>query len=159
MKRHSVIVVAMTIAGALTVIGTLLPWVRVGTRRRNSYDVFELAGRLGLAPDGPVANGLRWWAFVPLLTAIAVVAVWWGWLRPGAAVGVVAGVYAGGVGAVVARTSTRGITLEAGPAVTAAGGLALLAGSVVVWWRAPGIRAGHPAAHPPGHGAGTHSPR
>ena len=81
--RHGVTVVVMAVGGVVTVVGSLLPWVRTGRRQRNSYDVFALAQRLGFSPDGPAANGLRWWPLVPLLVAAAVVAAWWGWRRPG----------------------------------------------------------------------------
>ena len=54
--RHGVTVVVMAVGGVVTVVGSLLPWVRTGRRQRNSYDVFALAQRLGFSPDGPAAT-------------------------------------------------------------------------------------------------------
>ena len=123
--------VTMVVGGALTVVGSFLPWVRTGSRSRNSYDVFRVVGRLGFAADGPAATALRWWQPVPLLTVVAVVAVWWGWGRPGGALGVVAATYAGVIGAAVAAAPDAGLLdVGAGPAVTALGGVVLLSGAV-----------------------------
>ena len=110
---------AMAVGGAMVVVGSFLPWVRTGSRDRNSYDVFRVVGRLGFAPDGPAATALRWWPLVPLLTIGAVVAVWWGWVRIGGAVGILAATYAGGVGlAVWGAPATELVDIGAGPALT-----------------------------------------
>ena len=53
--------------GALTLIGTFLPWLRSGARDRASYTIFDLVERLGFAPGGVVALSLRLWPLVPLL--------------------------------------------------------------------------------------------
>lgn len=141
MGRRGPAVVAMAAGAGIAVVGSLLPWVRSGRARRNSYDVFALADRLGFAQGGAVAEGLRWWPLVPLLAATAVIAVWWGWPRAGGAVGVVAGGYAGGVGFAVATADVpRVLDVEAGAVVTAAGGLVLLLASVaavIIGWRPP----------------------
>ena len=92
----------MAVGAAVVVTGTLLPWVRTGGRRRNSYDVLELVERLGFAPDGAAATALRWWPVVTVLVVLAVVATWWGWPRLGGATGLVAAGYAGTMAAVVA---------------------------------------------------------
>ena len=104
--RHGVTVVMMAAGAALTVAGTLLPWVRTGSRQRNSYDVFALAERLGFSPEGPAAQGLRWWPLVPLSSAAAVVAAWWGFRRSGGVIGVASALYAGGLGLAVATAMT-----------------------------------------------------
>ena len=113
------------------VLGSFLPWVRTGSRSRNSYDVFRVVGRLGFAPEGPAATALRWWPVVPLLTVVAVVAVWWGWGRPGGVLGIVAAVYAGIIGAAVAAAPQAGLLdIGAGPVLTAIGGVVLLGGAI-----------------------------
>jgi hypothetical protein len=123
--------VTMAVGGALVVIGSFLPWVRAGSRSRNSYDLFRVVGRLGFAPDGPAATALRWWPVVPLLTVVAVVAVWWGWGRAGGVLGILAAAYAGGIGAAVAAAPGPGLlAVGAGPGTTAAGGVVLLGGAV-----------------------------
>jgi hypothetical protein len=123
--------VAMAMGGAITVLGSFLPWVRTGSRTRNSYDVFRVVGRLGFAPDGPADTAMRWWPVVPLLAVAAVVAVWWGWARSGGALGIVAAVYGGVVGLAVATAPDAGLVdIGAGTIVTVVGAGVLLAGSV-----------------------------
>jgi len=135
----------MTAGAVVAVTGSLLPWVRTGEARRNSYDVFALADRLGFATDGAVAQALRWWPLVPLIATIAVVAAWWGRPRTGGAVGLVAGAYAAGVGFAVGTADAAGVLdIEPGAGVTAAGGLVLAlasAAAVLVSWRRPTGRA------------------
>jgi hypothetical protein len=129
--RRLVPFVAMVAGGAVALVGSFLPWVRTGSRSRNSYDVFRVVGRLGFAPDGPAATAMRWWPLVPLLTVGAVVAVWWGWGRAGGAVGVVAATYAGVIGAAVAAArEAELVDVGAGPSVTTVGSLVLLGGAV-----------------------------
>jgi hypothetical protein len=123
----------MTAGAAAVIVGSLMAWVRTGDARRNSYDLFAVIGRLGFAPDGPASAALRWWPLVPLMAVAAVVVAWWGWPRAGGALGIVAGLYAGGVAiAVSAAPVTEGVVdLELGGPVTAVGGVALLVGSVL----------------------------
>jgi hypothetical protein len=128
----------MAIGAVVTIGGSLLPWVATGAVRRNSYDLLSLVERLGFAPDGPVDPALRWWPLMPLLAVLAVVAAWWGWPRAGGAVGVIAALYAGGVGAAVAQAPAGLVEIDAGAAVTVGGALVLAGGSigaVVVGWR------------------------
>ena len=120
----------MAVGAAVVVIGTLLPWVRTGGRRRNSYDVLELVERLGFAPDGAAATALRWWPVVTVLVVFAVVATWWGWPRLGGATGLVAAGYAGTMAAVVAFRGSALVRVEVGTAVTIVGAVVLAAGSV-----------------------------
>ncbi len=121
----------MAVGAGLTVVGSLLPWVRTGGRRRHSYDLLALVERLGFATDGIAAAALRWWPLVPLLAVGAVVAAWWGWPRAGGVLGVVAALYAGGTAVAVARAPAgRLVDIQLGPFVTIAGALALLGGSI-----------------------------
>ena len=122
----------MAAGAVITVVGSFLPWVRTGGRRRNSYDLFAIVGRLGFAPDGVAATALRWWPIVPLLAVVAVVSAWWGWPRIGGSVGVLAAAYAGGIGLAVsiATDASRFVRIQAGAPVTAFGGGVLLVGSV-----------------------------
>jgi len=119
----------MAVGAAVVVTGTLLPWVRTGGRRRNSYDVLELVERLGFAPDGAAATALRWWPVVTVLVVLAVVATWWGWPRLGGATGLVAAGYAGTMAAVVAFRGSAIVRVEVGPTVTIVGAVVLAAGS------------------------------
>jgi polyferredoxin len=124
----------MAVGAAVAIVGALLPWIRTGGRARNSFDLFRLADDLGFAPDGPAANAIRWWPLVPLLAVVAVVAAWWGWARPGGAVGVVAALYTLTVGLAILAAPTRGRVLarSVGATVTTLGGALLLAGSIAV---------------------------
>ena len=132
--RRAVPVAVMAAGAALAIVGALLPWIRTGGRSRNSFDLFRIVRDLGFAPDGVAAAVIRGWPVVPLLAVVGVVAAWWGWARPGGAIGVVAAVYAGAVGAAILVAPTRGRVLSRaiGPTVTAIGGIVLLAGSIAV---------------------------
>ena len=138
MGRRGPAVVTMA-AGALVMVGaSLLPWVRTGGVRRNSYDLLALVERLGFASDGPAEPALRWWPLMPLLAAVAVIAVWWGWPRTGGLVGVVAAIYGGAVGLAVSRVAADVVDVEPGPTVTFLGALILGGGSlaaIVLGWQ------------------------
>lgn len=123
----------MGVGGAVTVVGSLLPWVRTGGARRHSYDLLALVARLGFAEDGPAETALRWWPLLPLLVVAAVVAVAWGWPRIGAAVGAAAALYAGGVAlAVIRAPAAPTVEVELGAVVTIVGAAVLLAGAIAV---------------------------
>ena len=119
-------------AGALVaVVGTFLPWLRSGTRRRSSYEIFSLVDRLGISQSSLVGWGLRLWPIVPLLLATAVTLAWFPrkWFSGASAVAAV--VYAGGVSAAVEfAPATSLIAVSYGPWVTLAGAIALAAGAV-----------------------------
>jgi hypothetical protein len=141
--------VGVMAGGALVVVaGSLLPWLRTGSRRRHSYDLFELVERLGFAPGSVAAAALRWWPVVPLLAVGAVVAAGWGLLRIGGFLGIGAALYAGGTALVVIMApSGRSIDPLYGAVVTAAGGLVLIVGgaaALVVGFCRP-VRSPRPA--------------
>jgi len=123
----------MTAGAAGVIVGSSMAWVRTGGARRNSYDLFAVIGRLGFAPDGPASAALRWWPLVPLLAVAGVVVAWWGWPRPGGALGILGALYAGGVAIAVsaAPAASDVIDVEPGALVTAIGGVALFVGSVL----------------------------
>jgi hypothetical protein len=139
MGRRAPAVITMAVGAVVMVGASLLPWVRTGGVRRNSYDLLSLVERLGFAPDGPAESALRWWPLMPFLAAVAVVAAWWGWPRAGGLAGVGAALYGGGVGLAVSRVSAGLVDVEAGPTVAFVGALILGAGSVaaiILGWRA-----------------------
>lgn len=123
----------MTTAGAvIAVLGTFLPWLRSGARRRSSYEIFSLVDRLGFSESSLVGWGVRLWPIVPLLLAGAATLQWFPrrWVTGGLTM--VAVVYAGGVAAAVeSAPSSSLITIEYGPLVTLAGVLVLAAGALV----------------------------
>ena len=123
----------MTTAGAvIAVLGTFLPWLRSGARRRSSYEIFSLVDRLGFSESSLVGWGVRLWPIVPLLLAGAATLQWFPrrWVTGGFTM--VAVVYAGGVAAAVeSAPSSSLITIEYGPLVTLAGVLVLAAGALV----------------------------
>jgi hypothetical protein len=147
-ERHDAARVVVTIGGITVVVGSFAPWVASGAVDRSSYDLLDLRERLGFADDGPFAAAVRWWPIVPLLVAVALVAVWWSWVRTGALVGSVAGAFAASVaGGVVTAPDSDLVTVLGGAMVTLVGALVLVAGSVATWLtaRRPGRRADQPA--------------
>jgi hypothetical protein len=137
-RRRGPAVVTMAIGAGVTVIGSLLPWVRTGGARRNSYDLFSLVDRLGFAPDGPVGAALRWWPLMPLLATVGVVAAWWGLVRVGGGLGLIAAGYSGAVAVAITRAPSNLVRVELGAAVTVGGALVLAGGAIaalVVGWR------------------------
>lgn len=125
--------ITLTVGGALTIAGTLRPWVASGRRNRNSYDIVQLVDRLGFAPDGPVEVALRTWPLVPLLVVAATIAVWWRRHVLATVSGLAAGLYAGGVGVAVSTGPRDGIVrVVDGPRTTAAGAAIVLAGVVII---------------------------
>jgi hypothetical protein len=124
-------VVATTGAG-VALVGTFLPWLRSGSRQRNSYEIFSLVERLGFSSSGLVGWGLRLWPVVPFLLAFAATMQWFPrkWLS-GASV-IVAVVYVGGVAAAVKTApATSLIAVDYGPWVTIAGTALLALGALV----------------------------
>ena len=116
----------------MALLGSFLPWLRSGSRRRNSYEIFSLVERLGFSPSGLVGWGLRLWPIVPFLLALAVTLQWYPrkWFT-GIAAGVAA-VYAGGVAAAVTfAPATSLIAVSYGPWVTLGGAVVLAIGAVV----------------------------
>jgi hypothetical protein len=130
--RHpSAPLVVFTVAGAVVVVGTVLPWFRAGSTSRSSYQLMGLLTRLEIAPDGLVSDLVRWWPVVPLLVTTAVVLAWWRWTIPALVIAAIALVYVGGVGyAIVDAARDVGVTTGPGPWVCTLGGIDLLASSV-----------------------------
>ncbi len=123
----------MSLGAATAIVASFRPWVRSGTTGRSSYDLLGLVHRLGFAPEGPVRWAVRAWPLMPLLATVAVVAVWWGWRALGVVFGLLAGLYAGVLGAVLtsAAPDTRALIVSRAPLVTAIGAGLLVLGSVV----------------------------
>lgn len=124
---------ALTSADALIVlVGSFLPWLRSGTRHRNSYDILSLVERIGYSAHGAVGWALRLWPVLPLLLVVAVTLVWSGRHTLAAAAAMIAAVYAGAVSIAVSAASPTGlIAAEYGPWVTLAGAVLLLAGAAI----------------------------
>lgn len=121
-----------TVGAVVAVTGTFLPWLRSGTRRRTSYEIFSLVDRLGFSQSSFVGWGVRLWPIVPLLIAAAVTLLWFPrrWVTGG--IVVVAVLYAGGVAAAVgSASSTSLVAIQAGPSVTLVGAIALAVGALV----------------------------
>jgi len=127
--------VAVTVAAAVLLVGTFLPWIRTGRRERNSYELLGLVDRLGFAPDGWMERFVRWWPIVALLVVGAVVCAWWGQAVVSTVLALAAVAYAGGVAWVLADRSGPAL---AGITVTLAGCALLLAAAC--WQAATTIR-------------------
>ncbi|MEO7369453.1 MAG: hypothetical protein ABI949_14720 [Ilumatobacteraceae bacterium] len=140
--------IVATAGAAVALIGTFLPWLRSGTRRRSSFEIFSLVDRLGISQSGVIGWGLRLWPVVPFLFAAAVTLQWFRrrWLTEAAAV--VAVVYTGLVAVAVRSAPTTSlIAIGSGPVVTLVGVLLLAAGAVATSAR-------HHATRAPGEGPG-----
>jgi hypothetical protein len=132
--RRGPAVVTMAVGAVVLIAGSLLPWVRTGGVRRNSYDLLSLVERLGFAPDGPIEPALRWWPMMPLLATVAVVGAWWGWPKTGGVVGVIAALYGGGVGTAVMWARSNVVHTQFGAPMTMIGAVILAAGSIIGFW-------------------------
>jgi hypothetical protein len=121
--------VVATGGAVAVVVGTFLPWLRSGTRRRTSYEIFSLVERLGFSRSDVVGWGLRLWPLLPLLVACAATLTWFPRAWVTGVVTLVAAAYAGLVSAAVRSASPSGIiSVEYGPTVTLAGAVVLAAG-------------------------------
>lgn len=119
----------VTVGAVTVIIGSALPWLRTGQRRRTSFEVFGLVDRLGFSPSGVVGWAVRLWPIVPLLVIVVAALAWFDgrWSLPVAVVG--AG-YAGGVGVAVATVDDRSfVDIGLGPTVTAGGAALILLGA------------------------------
>ena len=123
----------VTVGGAVVVVGMFGPWVRSGSNARNSFELVDLADRLGFTPNGPIERALRAWPLAPLLVVVAVVLTISLRGRAGAVVAVVVGAAVGAVGLAlrdIPQSSLIGVGW--GSAVDALGGLVMTAGGVTV---------------------------
>lgn len=66
----------LTVSAATVLFGVFAPWLRSGSSRRSSFDLLDLAERLGFADDGVFALAVRLWPLVPLVVVGSVVAFW-----------------------------------------------------------------------------------
>lgn len=130
-QRNVIGRVTATVGATVALVGTFLPWLRSGSRRRNSYEIFSLIERLGISQSSVVGWGLRVWPVVPFLLALAVTLHWFTrrWLTGGSTA--LAVVYVGGVSvAVETAPASSLIAVEYGPWVTIAGVVTLAIGAV-----------------------------
>ncbi|MEZ5216572.1 MAG: hypothetical protein R2705_21465 [Ilumatobacteraceae bacterium] len=132
MRRSSHL--AISGAAAVVLVGSFLPWVRVGARDRSSYALTELLDRLEFAPDGVASWSLTLWPLLPLLLVAAVVGVWTGWRRVGGSLGVLAALYAAGLATAVLLAPT---TSRPGAPLALFGAALLLPSSVFHVWSRP----------------------
>jgi hypothetical protein len=130
--------VLATCGALVALIGTFLPWLRSGTRHRNSYDIFSLVDRIGFSRSSAVGWGLRLWPLAPLLLAAAVTMQWFPrrWIT--AASALAGAVVVGGVAlAVQSAPTTSFIAVEYGTVVALVGAIILAIGAIIatVWSR------------------------
>jgi hypothetical protein len=118
--------ITATAGAVLALVGTFMPWLRSGTRRRNSYEIFSLVERLGFSRSGAIGWGIRLWPIVPFLLASAVTLLWFPrkWITP--VVVALAAVYTGVVSvAVRSAPSSSFIAPQSGSVVTLVGTIVL----------------------------------
>jgi hypothetical protein len=107
------------------VAASLLPWVRIGTRERSSYELLAAARRLEVLDRGAERALLVAWRFLPLVVALGWLALFVGRRRLAGAAGLLAGISAIAVSTAVLRAPL--LVLRAVPGTTICGGVALLA--------------------------------
>lgn len=115
--------IVLSAAVTVLLVGSFLPWVRTGDRRRNSYALMGLIDRLEFAPGGLAARAVGWWPIVPTLCVLTLIAAWWPRPRTAAVVGLIAALYAGGVAVAVNQAPIKplaGTTLAADAGIVAA---------------------------------------
>lgn len=61
--------------GALSLVGSFLPWLQTGERRRSSYELAAVVRRLDLLSGSAAQWVVRVWPAVPLATVAAVAAL------------------------------------------------------------------------------------
>ena len=116
----------------MALLGTFMPWLTSGSRRRNSYEIFSLVERLGISQSSLVGWGLRVWPLAPFLLVAAATLQWFPrrWLTGVSAI--VAVVYVGGVAAAVTfAPATSLIAVSYGPWVTLVGAVVLSVGALL----------------------------
>lgn len=121
---HTVVARVAFFAGlAAIVVGSFAPWLRSGDRTRSSYQLFEVAERLGFLGEGPLRWLPRIWVCVPLLAATAFALSVVDRHRAAGVVGIVVGVYVVVVSVGVFRSPLRA---EWGCGLGAVGGAATI---------------------------------
>lgn len=132
-RWHRAGLAAFTGLGTLCLVGTFLPWLRMGSRSRSSYDLFGLVDRLGFAPDGAIGVLVRAWPLVPLLFTLAVIVNWWGRLTIGLVAATVAAMYVGGVSiALLVGASGTPVEVETGAVVSSIASAAFFVNALVL---------------------------
>ena len=124
--------VALVCGAAVTIVGSLCPWVASGRVDRSSYEIIDLVDSLGFAEDGSVELALRAWPLMPLLVVAGTCATWWRREVVGPVLTAAGAIYAMAVAVTVRRASSNGLTrIRFGPTLTLAGAALLLAGTIV----------------------------
>ena len=132
MRRILIGRLVATFGAVAAAMGTFLPWLRSGTRRRNSYEIFSLVDRLGFSPSSLVGWGLRLWPVLPMLLVGAVTLQWFPRRWASGTVAAIAAIYSGAVSAAVrSAPSTSFISVESGALVTLIGAVTLAAGALL----------------------------
>lgn len=124
---------AILVVGLVTtVVGGFLPWVRLGRRQRNSFELTGLLNRvdvLHIARSSPRGIAIRLWPFIGLLAGVAVALVMMQQLVLAAALGAATGAFAVGLGAAVISAP---VAWQAGAVTALAGGVISFLGSVLI---------------------------
>lgn len=109
--------------GALSLVGSFLPWMRTGERSRSSYELADVARRLNILSGSFERGIVRVWPFVPMVTVLAVAALvlWFGFLSR--AVAVVVALFVLGVALLVTNAPVDSL---GGTQVTAVGAVLVI---------------------------------
>lgn len=124
---------AVTTAAAAVLVGTFSPWLRSGASKRSSFELFDLADRLGYSDGSLFTSTVRVWPLVPLAVVGAVVAVWFGRRHLAGWIAVLAGCYVTAVAiAVRSAADTSLFRADWGVTVSAVGAVGLVLAGIGV---------------------------
>jgi hypothetical protein len=138
--------VALSLGAAVTIIGSLCPWVASGRVDRSSYEIIDLVDTLGFAEEGPFGLAVRAWPLMPLMVVGGTVAMWWRRHVVGPALAVAGGLYAFAVALTVRLAPSTGVLrIRAGTLVTIAGASVLVAATLLALALATRARQDQPA--------------
>lgn len=115
------------VGAVVMVVGSFLPWLASGDRRRSSYQLSVSVQRLGLARNGVEQAVLMLWPLVPVVILGATALFWW---RPDPYASILLVVAAAYVAAVANLVWASGLSALAGVPVTVVGAVITLVGCV-----------------------------
>jgi hypothetical protein len=116
----------LLVASAVVVVGAFGPWVYSGSSARSSFELLDLADRLGFASNGPFGWFVAVWPIMPLLVVASNVAAWAGRATLAGALGATAGGYVIGVAITVARAPATVVRTAWGVPISLIGAVGLL---------------------------------
>jgi len=137
----------VTAGGVVVLTGSLMPWLRSGSRDRNSFQLYSVLRHLDAADDLLSRVVLRAWPLLPLALAVTAVLAWAGWRRASAVIALVA---ASEVVIACAAARRSALTSRPGIGVSFVGASLLIVGAVLLLSATARAARARPSALPDG---------